>query len=153
MIEPWLDPVVASKIRFTKNDQDLLQYIPAEHLPDRFKGGLDHYVYEYIPEKPDENKRMLDTETKCKLVDAWKALMRKFETLSKEWAVAGTAQAISTRNADEVEKERTEVSQEIRTAYFMKDPYVRARNIYHRMSPPVSKENGDVEWTYSRLAS
>ncbi|KAF9958137.1 hypothetical protein BGZ72_000814 [Mortierella alpina] len=84
VIEPWLDPAVAAKIRFTKKDQDLLEYIPAKHLPDKFKGGLNQFKYEYIPEKPDENKRMEDTQTKNKLVDEWKALMAKFEALTKE---------------------------------------------------------------------
>ncbi|KAF9565482.1 hypothetical protein EC968_004068 [Mortierella alpina] len=148
VIEPWLDPVVAAKIRFTKKDQDLLQYIPAEHLPDKFKGGLNKFRYEYIPEKPDKNARMKDTETKNRLVEEWKELMRRFEALTKEWATTGTEQAISPKSEEEVEKERIEISREIRTAYFKKDPYVRARNMFHRMDPPVSKEDGGVEWTY-----
>ncbi|CAO3565329.1 unnamed protein product [Mortierella alpina] len=122
VIEPWLDPVVASKIRFTKKDQDLLQYIPAGHLPDTFKGGLSKYKYKYVPAKPDENVRMQDTETKNKQVEEWKSLMRRFEALSKEWAAAGTEQAVSTRNEEQIEKERIEVCRAIRAAYFKKDP-------------------------------
>ncbi|KAF9946576.1 hypothetical protein BGZ70_003156 [Mortierella alpina] len=125
-----------AKIRFTKKDQDLLQYIPAEHLPDKFNGGLSHYKYKYVTEKPDENVRMKDTETKNKLVEEWEGLMRRFEALSKEWATAGTEQANSTRNEEQVDEERIKGCREIRTAYFTKDPY-------------FSKDNEDVEWTYN----
>ena len=42
VIKGWLDPVVASKVRFTKNAQDLSQFIDAKHIPKDLGGeGLD----------------------------------------------------------------------------------------------------------------
>lgn len=41
IIEPWLDPVVASKIRFTRSDKELTDVIEAERLPNKYEGGKD----------------------------------------------------------------------------------------------------------------
>lgn len=41
IIEPWLDPVVASKIRFTRGDKELTDVIEAERLPNKYEGGKD----------------------------------------------------------------------------------------------------------------
>ncbi|KAG0198855.1 hypothetical protein BGX28_007768 [Mortierella sp. GBA30] len=148
-IQPWLDPVVASKVRFTRSDQDLLEFIPATHLPDRYKGGLDHYKYTYPRSQPGENKCMEDTNTKEKLVAEWKAVFWRFEELTREWIKAGTPEATSSRSEADVEKEREQVVKDLRTAFFKMDPYIRARNMFHRTSPPIAKADGGIEWVYS----
>ncbi|KAF9985965.1 hypothetical protein BGZ75_002340 [Mortierella antarctica] len=48
------------------------------------------FVYILETEKTDENMHMKDMETKTKLVEEWKALMKRFEALSKEWVTSGT---------------------------------------------------------------
>ncbi|CAJ0896831.1 9350_t:CDS:2 [Entrophospora sp. SA101] len=45
LIAPLLDPVVASKIRFTKEDKDILAFIPESHLIEEL-GGKDKWKYE-----------------------------------------------------------------------------------------------------------
>ncbi|KAF9998168.1 hypothetical protein BGZ80_011245 [Entomortierella chlamydospora] len=149
IIEPWLDPVVASKVHFTRSDQDLVEFIPANHLIDNYKSGLDHYQYSYSHAKPGENECMDDTEAKDKYVKEWKDTFWKFEALTREWIRAGTpAAGPSARSEEEIEKERNECAKELRVAFFKMDPYIRARNMFHRMSPPVAQPDGSANWVY-----
>ncbi|KAK3837841.1 MAG: CRAL-TRIO domain-containing protein [Linnemannia elongata] len=147
IIEPWMDPVVASKVRFTRKDQDLLEYIPAEHLPSRYKGGLDKYEYKYIHAQEGENDHMADTASKDLFVAEWKALMWKFEALTREWVQLGTEKQVDLERTEEVVvKERQELAKQLRVAYFKMDPYIRARNLFHRQG--VALSDGGVKWTY-----
>ncbi|KAF9580816.1 hypothetical protein BGW38_002387 [Lunasporangiospora selenospora] len=149
VIEPWLDPVVASKVRFTRNDNEMTQYIPAEHLPDRYKSGKDKYKYKYIHSQPDENKCMEDTATKDELVKAWETTFWRFEELTREWFHFGTAEA-SGRSEQEIEAERDQCAKDLRKAFFKMDPYIRARNMFHRTTenPPIAQPDGNVSWVY-----
>ncbi|KAF9911830.1 hypothetical protein EC991_002133 [Linnemannia zychae] len=146
IIEPWMDPVVASKIRFTKKDQDLLEYIPAEHLPSRYSCGKDKYVYKYIHAQEGENDHMADTATKDRLAGEWKALMWKFEALTREWVQLGTDKSDTARTEEVVVEERRQLAKELRAAYFRMDPYIRARNLFHRQG--VALPDGGVNWVY-----
>ncbi|KAG0283822.1 hypothetical protein BGZ96_011815, partial [Linnemannia gamsii] len=129
IIEPWLDPVVASKIRFTRGDKELTDF-----------------TYKYIPVQAGENDRMKDTETKERLLDEWKALMWKFEALTREWIDCKKVEGA--RAEDVVENERNALAKELRVAYFKLDPYIRARNLYHRSEHPVLQADGSSVWTY-----
>ncbi|KAF9376313.1 hypothetical protein CPB97_010894 [Podila verticillata] len=146
IIEPWLDPVVASKIRFTRSDQEMTEIIDANHLPNKYDGGKDQFKYEYIPVVAGENDRMKDTETKERLLEEWKAIMWKFEALTREWIdckkVAGA------RSEEDIEAERLAITKELRVAYFKLDPYIRARSLYHRSEHPVLQADGTAVWTY-----
>ncbi|KAF9426683.1 hypothetical protein BGZ76_002647 [Entomortierella beljakovae] len=148
VIEPWLDPVVASKVRFTRNDQEIAQFIAPEHLIDNYKTGLDHFKYSYPHAKPDENKSMEDTETKERLVKEWKDTFWRFESLTREWLKAGTPAGALGRSEEEIEKERGQCAKDLRVAFFKMDPYIRARNLFHRTSPPVAQLDGSVNWIY-----
>ncbi|KAF9349835.1 hypothetical protein BGX34_001574 [Mortierella sp. NVP85] len=148
VIQPWLDPVVAAKVCFTRSDPDLLQYIPAHHLPDRYKGGKDKYKYAYIHAQPGENKRLEDTATKEKVVAEWKDIFWRFEALTREWINIGTKNA-SGRSEAEIENEREQCAKNLRAAFFRMDPYIRARNMFHRTSPATARDDGSVEWVYS----
>ncbi|KAG0013181.1 hypothetical protein BGZ80_011244 [Entomortierella chlamydospora] len=145
IIEPWLDPVVASKVRFTRSDKELTEYIDASHLPVKF-GGLDKYTFEYIPPVPGENDRMSDIETKERLHDEWKAIMWKFEALTREWIACKTTEGA--RPEDVIEAERKQLAKELRVAYFKLDPYIRARTMYHRSEHPVIQADGTIFWRY-----
>ncbi|KAF9957610.1 hypothetical protein BGZ65_001956 [Modicella reniformis] len=146
VIQPWLDPVVAAKVCFTRSDPDLLQYIPETHLPDRYKGGKDKYKYAYIHSKAEENKRMEDQVTKEEVVARWKDTFWRFESLTREWINVGTKDD-SGRSEQEIEMEREQCAKDLRVAFFKMDPYIRARNLFHRMQ--AANDDGRVEWTYS----
>ncbi|KAI1293405.1 hypothetical protein EDD11_008428 [Mortierella claussenii] len=150
VIQPWLDPVVAAKVRITRSDKDLLEFIPANHLPDQYKVGLDHYKYSYPHAVAGENRCMDDTEIKEKLIKEWKDTFWRFEALTREWIMAGTPEAgPDARPEDEVEKEREQCARDLRVAFFKVDPYIRARNMFHRTSPPIANEDGSVQWVYN----
>jgi hypothetical protein len=148
IIEGWLDPVVASKIRFTRSDKELTEVIDANHLPNKYDGGKDQYTYKYTPVVAGENDRFKDIETKNRLLDEWKGIMWKFEAVTKEWIQAGGKNA-SGRSEEEIEAERLNLAKELRVAYFKLDPYIRARNLYHRGEHPVLQADGTSIWTYS----
>src|SRR6266511_3712782 len=84
LIAPLLDPVVASKIRFTREDKDLLAFIPESYLIEEL-GGKDKWKYEYLPPKPDENYKMKDETTKIEKIEKRKLLELEFENLTKQW--------------------------------------------------------------------
>jgi hypothetical protein len=144
VIEPWLDPVVASKIRFTRSDKELLEVIDAEHLPKKYEGGKDDYTYEYKAPAPGENDIQKDTATKEKVTEEWKAIMWKFEALTREWITCKKTEGA--RSEEVIEAERLALTKELRAAYYRMDPYVRARNLYHRYD--VLKADGSATWTY-----
>ncbi|KAF9341931.1 hypothetical protein BGZ91_009372 [Linnemannia elongata] len=148
IIEGWLDPVVASKIKFTRNDKELTEVIDANHLPNKYDGGKDKYTYKYTPVVSGENDRFKDVETKNRLLDEWKGILWKFEAVTKEWIQAGGKNA-SGRSEEEIEAERLSLAKELRVAYFKLDPYIRARNLYHRGEQPVLQADGTSIWTYN----
>ncbi|KAF9282151.1 hypothetical protein BGZ68_006186 [Mortierella alpina] len=148
IIEPWLDPVVASKIRFTRNDKELTDIIDADKLPVKYDGGKDQYTYKYIPVAAGENDRMKDTETKERLLEEWKAIMWKFEALTREWIACKKPETVNPRSEEAIEEERLNITKDLRVAYFKLDPYIRARNLYHRSEHPVLQADGTSIWTY-----
>ncbi|KAG0327795.1 hypothetical protein BG000_000798 [Podila horticola] len=115
----------------------------------KYKSGKDKFKYKYIRAQPGENKRLDDTETKEKLVAEWKATFWKFETLTREWIAVGTPEANSARTEAEIEAEREQVAKDLRVAFFKMDPYIRARNMFHRSTPQVAQDDGSVKWTYN----
>ncbi|KAF9425762.1 hypothetical protein BGZ76_003082 [Entomortierella beljakovae] len=144
IIEPWLDPVVASKIRFCRSDKELLEVIDADKLPKKYEGGTNNYNYEYIPPRAGENDCMKDTATHDQLKQEWQALTVKFEAITKEWIACNNP---GSRPEAEIETERLEIAKQLRVAYFKLDPYIRARNLYHRYD--VLKADGSAKWVYN----
>ncbi|KAF9898886.1 hypothetical protein BX616_003485 [Lobosporangium transversale] len=147
VIEPWLDPVVASKIRFTRSDKELLEIIDPNHLPAKYDGGKDNFTYKYVSPVPGENECMNDAEMKDKLTEEWKSILWKFEAVTQEWIQSGKTEG--GRSEAEIEQDRTQLASELRVAYFKLDPYIRARTLYHRSETPVLQRDGTSTWTYS----
>jgi CRAL/TRIO domain len=61
IIKGWLDPVVASKIHFTRSVADLEQFIPKSQIVKELEGD-DQWEYKYVEPVPGENDIMKDTE-------------------------------------------------------------------------------------------
>jgi hypothetical protein len=142
IIEPWLDPVVASKIRFTSTDQELLEFIPAEHLPSTFQGvGLDQYKYEYLAPVAGENDKMQDRISLETQRQAWALLTEQYDAQTKIWIEGGNIQ----------DQKREELVKALRLQYYKLQPYIRARNQFQRKDATghsVLQEDGTVEWIY-----
>jgi uncharacterized protein YeeX (DUF496 family) len=142
IIETWLDPVVASKIKFTYKNQELLDFIPAEHLPDLYKdAGLDKFTFTYLPPVAGENDLMKDEAGKAKVVEEWDKLSSEFEDATRAWIKKG----------GEVSEDREKIAGELRTQYYKMQPYTRAKNQFQRKNEAgqsVIQPDGTVTWTY-----
>ncbi|KAG0274377.1 hypothetical protein BGZ95_009852 [Linnemannia exigua] len=143
VIEPWLDPVVASKIKFTYKNQELLEFIPAQHLPDTFKdAGLDKFVYTYLPPVAGENDLMKDEAGKAQVVEEWNVLGGKFEDATRAWI----------KNGGAVSEDRETLAKELKAQYFKMQPYTRAKNQFQRKNEAgqtILHPDGTTTWTYN----
>ncbi|KAF9583518.1 hypothetical protein BGW38_009285 [Lunasporangiospora selenospora] len=126
LIQPLLDPVVASKF-----------VIPRERLPITHYDGLDDWKYEYVPGVPGENDAQKDTIKKDELLAERRGLEERFDAATRAWI-----KNINGKNSSE----RDDVAKDLREQYARLTPYVRAKNLYQRWG--VSN-NGNVNWTYN----
>ncbi|KAF9917755.1 hypothetical protein FBU30_000546 [Linnemannia zychae] len=137
LIQPLLDPVVASKFVFTRNNAELHKVVPRERLPIIHYDGLDDWKFEYIPYKEGENDAMKDTAKKAELLAERRAIEERFDAVTRTWAKTGNG-----KNLDE----RDELAKEFREQYSRMSPYVRATSLYKRWGVAV---DGQVNWTYN----
>ncbi|KAI1823760.1 CRAL-TRIO domain-containing protein [Xylaria intraflava] len=121
IVKGWLDPVIASKIHFTKKPADLLPFVAAENLQTRY-GGEDPWEYAYVEPVAGENARLDDIETRARIEREREGIVREFELETLAWA---TGRGDAARRSD--------VALRLRENYRRLDPYVRARTLYHRM--------------------
>ena len=147
IIKGWLDPVVANKVHFTKNLEELEQYVPKSNIIKEL-GGDDPYTYEYIEPRTGENDSMLDNVTRSRLQEDRANTVKEFEARTQEWMQS------SPNNADLMQK-RNSLAEQLRKGYWQLDPYVRARSLYDRQGmilkdgtiqyyPPVNGSHATV---------
>ncbi|KAM3559463.1 hypothetical protein MY1884_003459 [Beauveria asiatica] len=125
IIHGWLDPVVASKVKFT-NGRDGVDGITNHIAPDRLikeLGGDLDWEYEYVEPVEGENDLMKDTATRDRLLAERKEIGKRFEAATRKWVQASTP---------EINAERTSLANELRVNYWKLDPYIRARSMYDR---------------------
>ncbi|KAG0055925.1 hypothetical protein BGZ83_007048 [Gryganskiella cystojenkinii] len=139
LIQPLLDPSVASKFIFTKNNAELHKVIPREVLPIQPYDGLDDWKYQYAPMQPGENDRMMDKDKKEDLLMERESLEIKFDIVTRSWIK-------NVRQVGQTSVDRDVIAMELREQYFRLSPYVRAKNLYQRWG--VSSA-GEVNWTYN----
>lgn len=137
LIQPLLDPVVASKFVFTRNNAELHKVVPRERLPIIHYDGLDDWKYEYVPATPGENDRMKDTVKKEELLAERHGLEARFAEATRSWI-----KNLDGKNSEQ----RDEIAAQLKEQYARMTPYVRAVNLYQRWGVAV---NGDVNWTYN----
>ncbi|EAQ84342.1 hypothetical protein CHGG_08356 [Chaetomium globosum CBS 148.51] len=138
MIQPWLDPVIASKINFTSSNRDLGRFIAQENLQKCY-GGQDSWEYKYIEPVQGEDARMR-SEKKQQVETDRTVLLRQFEQLSLEWVQMKPDSPDATRKA----AERRELAEQMRENYWHLDPFVRARSCYDRAG--VINDSGAVDY-------
>ncbi|ANB13713.1 Csr1p [Sugiyamaella lignohabitans] len=125
VIKGWIDPVVASKISFTRNHNDLVKLIDDKEIP-KSMGGSRPWDFEYLPPVPGENQKLEDHETRDKILAERVNLFKELEQVTVQWISATGEQS----NA--LEAKRSQIIAEVRKNYFLLDPYVRARSAYDR---------------------
>lgn len=140
IIKGWLDPVVASKINFTRSKADMEKWISVENMQKCY-GGTDSWEYKYVEPVPGENRRMTEEpEKRAKIAEERTGLVRDFFLDTVEWA----AKDPESPEAKETYTRRTKLADQLRTNYWVLDPYVRARAYYNRVG--VVDEQGGVDF-------
>ncbi|KAI0118240.1 CRAL/TRIO domain-containing protein [Nemania sp. FL0031] len=128
MIKGWLDPVIASKINFTRKPADLLQYISEENLQTCY-GGTDAWEYEYVEPIAGENAKLNNEEKKTEIEQERGKLVREFELETIRWA----SLPADASSENEKASRRIEIADQLGENYWKLDPYIRARTYYHRI--------------------
>ncbi|TAQ84594.1 hypothetical protein B7494_g7065 [Chlorociboria aeruginascens] len=126
IIRGWLDPVVASKIQFTSNLQEMEEFVPRDHIPKEL-GGDEDWSYKYIEPVAGENDIMKDTEARDKLAMERENIIKDYEKEILHWINAGETNASGTKI------KRQELANTLRENYWRIDPYLRARSYYDRV--------------------
>jgi hypothetical protein len=127
IVRGWLDPVVAGKVHFAKNIDELQKFVPRTQIPSEL-GGDEKWTYAYPEPVPGENEKMNDVATRERMAAERTAIVDKYETTVLEWVHEGDAAELEGKR-----KERDAVAEELRQNYWKLDPYVRARTLYDRM--------------------
>ncbi|KAI1810185.1 phosphatidylinositol transfer protein [Poronia punctata] len=140
IIRGLLDPVVAAKVDFTRNAQDLERHIAKENIISRV-GGQDNWTYEYIEPSEDEDKLLADTDTREKIMNDRREIAGRFLAATQDWI----------RHLDAQESEEAAIQKKLRdncieslaANYWRLDPYVRSRNLIDRWG--ILKPDGKVD--------
>ncbi|KAJ0419211.1 CRAL-TRIO domain-containing protein [Aspergillus carlsbadensis] len=136
IIHGWMDPVVASKVQFTKSINDLDKFIPREKIPKEL-GGDQEFTYKYIEPEADENVTMADKAAGDAAMVSRMMTGLEFIASTAAWISASHS---AKKSGEEGEKEaakhlaerRGEVIERFRQSYWKLDPYVRARALIDR---------------------
>ena len=132
IIKGWLDPVVASKVHFTKTVEELEAFVEKSHIIKEL-GGDDPWAYEYVEPRPGENEQMNDNATKERLTVERAGIVKEFEYVTQQWIKEPRA----------VELKRGALAERLRSGYWQLDPYIRARSLYDRIG--VIHEGGKIQ--------
>jgi hypothetical protein len=146
VIRGWLDPVVAGKIHFTNNLEDMGQFIEPSTILKELQGP-NQWGYTYKEPIPGENKAMENQDAKNVLIEERRFLSRAYEEVVLEWiASSATASPVTSRPTSSpkplatstaadaaIRKRRDDIAHQLRDNYWKLDPYVRARSIYDRI--------------------
>ncbi|EEB08582.1 sec14 cytosolic factor family protein [Schizosaccharomyces japonicus yFS275] len=125
VIKTWLDPVVVSKVKFTRNAKDLQQFIKTDYILKEL-GGPNPWSYTYPEPCPSETEGTRDTVTRDKLKDEKNDIAVQYERATIDWIMGYTDPA-------EVKGKRTQLASELKDAYWRLDKYVRGPSVYDRM--------------------
>ena len=128
-----MDPVVASKVHFTRSVNDLDKFIPRDQIPRELAGDED-WEYKYIEPEENENEIMKDTEARDSLM--YERMMIGLRMLAATGAWISTAQysegSANEAQVEELKARRNGVIEEFRQNYWKLDPYIRARSLIDR---------------------
>jgi hypothetical protein len=137
IIRGWLDPVVASKVHFTNNVDEMSEFVARKQIP-RELGGDEDWSYEYVLPKAGENDVMKDTATRDKLLAGREETVQAYEQATLDWIHLDNG-----NDATAVKERRNQVAASLRDGYWQLDPYLRAKSLYDRigMIQPGGKVN------------
>ncbi|KAH8819570.1 hypothetical protein F5884DRAFT_760934 [Xylogone sp. PMI_703] len=137
IIKGWLDPVVASKVHFTNNQEDLEEFVPKSHIIKEL-GGDEDWEYKYIEPVPGENNIMEDTAARDKLFAQRETIVKEYEEATISWLQGDDEDLAS------VKAKRNDLAKALRDNYWTTDPYLRARCYYDRAG--MIRAGGEIEF-------
>ncbi|KAF6241265.1 hypothetical protein HO173_001060 [Letharia columbiana] len=136
LIRGWLDPVVAGKVHFTKNVEELAEFVERSHII-RELGGDDPWTYQYVEPVAGENKLQSDGVTRQRLLDERAAVVKDYEATTQQWIR-------DPNSTHALQQRRSELTKRLRTGYWELDPYLRARTLYDRTG--IIREGGQIQY-------
>ncbi|KAL8930398.1 MAG: hypothetical protein Q9172_000107 [Xanthocarpia lactea] len=136
IIKGWLDPVVASKVHFTKNIEELEQFVEKSHIIKEL-GGDDPWEYSYVEPSVGENQAMSDESTANQLLEERAKVVKEFESTTQAWIS-------DPQNRTALQQQRNALAERLRAGYWQLDPYVRARSLYDRTG--MIREGGVIQY-------
>lgn len=136
IIKGWLDPVVAAKVHFTQNIEELEQFIEKSHIIKEL-GGDDPWEYHYIEPNADENKTMSHESTRNRLLNERADVVKDYEATTQEWIA-------DSQDRTSLQQKRNELAERLGSGYWQLDPYVRARSLYDRTG--MIRDGGVIEY-------
>ncbi|KAL2316305.1 CRAL-TRIO domain-containing protein C3H8.02 [Schizosaccharomyces pombe] len=155
IIKSWLDPVVVSKVKFTRNYRDLQQYINPDNILKEF-GGPNPWRYTYPEPCQNEAEALKNVEARKSLRAKKDAIAKQYEEVTMDWILNNGDMA-------EVKQKRRKLASQLIDAYWNLDKYIRARSVYDRMgliAPQTSHTlllsqptNGDVKESMVEVTS
>lgn len=122
-----MDPVVAGKVNFTNNVDELEEFVPRSQIPVDL-GGDENWSYHYVEPAANENEAMKDTETRDKLLARRENIVKDYEKATIEW-IGHSAPS----EATEIKANRHKLAADLKEDYWKLDPYIRARSLYDRI--------------------
>ncbi|KAF8424085.1 CRAL-TRIO domain-containing protein [Tirmania nivea] len=138
IIKGWLDPVVASKIHFTKTNEDLEQFIPKEHIIKEL-GGPENWEYMFQEPVAGEDVALEDKESLAKLQEERAETVKRYEELTRTWinelprpSAGETQDALEVLSNSKIKTERLDVAKSLKEGYWKMDKYIRGRTYYDR---------------------
>lgn len=149
-----MDPVVASKVHFTKSVKDLDKYISRDQIPRELAGDED-WEYKYVEPKDDENDVMKDKLAGEEILYERLMIGIKMLAATAAW-ISATTYAEGKQDAikvEELKSRRGTIVEDFRQNYWKLDPYIRARALIDRsgvlepggrvvVTSDAAKENG-----------
>ncbi|CDU24118.1 related to CSR1-phosphatidylinositol transfer protein [Sporisorium scitamineum] len=139
LLGPMLDPVVRSKVKFTKKPEDL-DIVPKERLLSNM-GGDNINEFEFVEPEEGENEQTKDEEGKKRTWNNYMSIAKQYEQVTRKWC--------ETKGKDkDVVKQRELLVKKLRVAQFEHEPYFRGKTVYHR-DGTIDGE-GVVTWNYKQ---
>lgn len=122
-----MDPVVAGKVHFTNNVDEMEEFVPKSQIPTDL-GGDENWSYHYVEPAANENEKMKDTDTRDKFLAERENIVKEYEKATLEWI-----EHSAPSEATDIKASRHKLAAVLKEDYWKLDPYVRARSLYDRI--------------------
>lgn len=141
-----MDPVVASKVHFTKSIDDLSKFIARDQIPRELRGDED-WEYKYVEPDENENETMEDTATRDSLMYERMMIGLRMLGATASWISAsmslkGRAENNNAASLEEIRIRRRAIIEDFRQNYWKLDPFIRSRALVDRSG--VLRSDGTV---------